>query len=99
MLFGMEPGHRGSRSGSQVTRPLSVSRPHRADGPEAGTDLARATVGIVGMGSIGRATAQRARLGFGCSILYTRSDREGSTPCMRAGCLLWYRARSHGGGC
>ncbi len=36
-----------------------------------GTDLSGAVLGIVGMGRIGRATACRARFGFGMEVLYT----------------------------
>ncbi len=36
-----------------------------------GTDLSGAVLGIVGMGRIGRATAWRARFGFGMEVLYT----------------------------
>lgn len=36
-----------------------------------GDDLGGSTVGIVGLGRIGKALAHRLRHGFGCSILYT----------------------------
>jgi glyoxylate reductase len=41
-----------------------------------GTEVAGKTLGIVGMGRIGTATARRAALGFGMRVLYTaRSDK------------------------
>jgi lactate dehydrogenase-like 2-hydroxyacid dehydrogenase len=50
-----------------------------------GADLRGATLGIIGMGKIGRAVAERAR-GFGLNIVYTKPKRDpdiGSTPGMR----------------
>lgn len=51
-----------------------------------GTQVSRATLGIVGMGRIGRAVAQRARDGFGMRILFHQPnavDPDGleATPC------------------
>ncbi len=41
----------------------------------AGADLHGSTLGIVGMGRIGRAIARRASLGFGASIVYHNRNR------------------------
>ena len=54
-----------------VRRLVLIDKTVRAGGwrpPELAGDLAQATVGIVGLGRIGRAVAQRLR-GFGCRIL------------------------------
>lgn len=45
-----------------------------------GTDISGQTLGIVGMGRIGRAVAQRAHHGFGMSILYHSRRPLESTP-------------------
>ena len=42
-----------------------------------GADLAGATLGIIGMGKIGRAVAERAK-GFGLNIVYFKPQRNGS---------------------
>jgi len=58
---------RGLRDADTGVRTQQFTNARRAS---VGRDMADLTIGIVGLGRIGRAVARRCRNGFGCRILY-----------------------------
>lgn len=68
LLRGVVEGDAAVRSGHQIDVKMRGMR-------EGITDLADCTVGLVGLGSIGQATATRLR-SFGCRVLYSGRTRK-----------------------